>query len=83
MHTDTDAQGNTVPATVGKLLNEKVNLVGMVNVVILAEASGGEYRFIVGGKPPAKSCGAFEENEQPNDLSVIDAGLREFMGWSA
>ena len=31
----------------------------MVNVVVLAEASGGEYRFIVDGKPPAKSCGAF------------------------
>lgn len=79
MHTDVDAQGNIVPATVGKLLNEKVNLLGMVNVVVLAEASGGEYRFIVDGKPPAKSCGAFESAEQPNDLSVIDAGLREFV----
>ena len=81
MHTDTDAQGNTVPATVGKLLNEKVNLVGMVNFVILSECSGGEYRFIVSGKPPAKSCGAFDEPEQPNDLSAIDAGIRAFMGW--
>ena len=81
MHTDTDASGNTVPATVGKLLNEKVNLVGMVNFVILSECGGGEYRFIVGGKPPAKSCGAFGDNEQPNDLAVIDAGLRAFMGW--
>lgn len=79
MHTDVDAQNNIVPATVGKLLNEKVNLLGMVNVVILAEASGGEYRFIVDGKPPAKSCGAFDSAEQPNDLAVIDAGLREFI----
>ena len=82
MHTDQDASGNTVPATVGKLLNEKVNLLGMVNVCILAEASGGEYRFIVDGKPPAKSCGAFENGEQPNDLAVIDHGLREFLGWT-
>ena len=81
MHTDMDAQGNTVPATVGKLLNEKVNLLGMVNVAILAEASGGEYRFVVDGKPPAKSCGAFDQGEQPNDLAVIDKGLREFLGW--
>ena len=81
MHTDVDAQNNIVPATVGKLLNEKVNLLGMVNVVVLAEASGGEYRFIVDGRPPAKSCGAFVEAEQPNDLSIIDQGLREFMGW--
>jgi len=82
MHTDTDAMGNLVPATVGKLLNEKVNLLGMVNVCILAESHGGEYKFIVDGKPPAKSCGAFASAEQPNDLSVINRGLREFMGWS-
>lgn len=82
MHTDTDAMGNLVPATVGKLLNEKVNLLGMVNVCILAESHGGEYKFIVDGKPPAKSCGAFANAEQPNDLSVINHGLREFMGWS-
>jgi hypothetical protein len=36
----------------------------------------------VDGKPPAKSCGAFTSAEQPNDLSVINRGLREFMGWS-
>jgi hypothetical protein len=82
MHTDTDAMGNLVPATVGKLLNEKVNLLGMVNVCILAESHGGEYKFIVDGKPPAKSCGAFASAEQPNDLNVINRGLREFMGWS-
>lgn len=81
MHTDVDAQNNIVPATVGRLLNEKVNLLGMVNVAILAECTAGDYKFIVDGKPPAKSCGAFDEAEQPNDLRVIDAGLREFIGW--
>ena len=81
MHTDVDAHGNTVPATVGKLLNEKVNLLGMVNVAILSECSGGEYKFVVDGKPPAKSCGAFGQGEQPNDLAVIDKGLRAFLGW--
>lgn len=81
MHTDMDATGNIVPATVGKLLNEKVNLVGMFNVVILAEANGDQHRFMVANKGPAKSCGAFDADEQPNDLAVIDKGLREFMGW--
>lgn len=82
MHTDVDALGNIQPLTVGKLLNEKVNLLGMVNICILAECKAGEYKFIVDGKPPAKSCGAFESDEQPNDLAVIDAGLREFVGWN-
>lgn len=82
MHTDIDANNNIIPATVGKLLNEKVNLVGMFNIVILAESSKDEHKFVVDGKAPAKSCGAFVENEQPNDLAVIDKGLRDFMGWT-
>lgn len=81
MHTDTDAAGNIVPATVGRLLNEKVNLVGMFNVVILAEAQGEEHRFVVANKGPAKSCGAFKEDSIPNDLLMLDTGLREFLEW--
>jgi hypothetical protein len=81
MHTDVDASGNTIPATVGKLLNEKVNLVGMFNVVVLCESAGAEHRFVVANKPPAKSCGAFDEDEMPNDLMSLDVGLREFVGW--
>jgi len=82
MHTDVDAAGNLVPATVGKLLNEKVNLVGMFNVVVLAEANGTDHRFVVSNKPPAKSCGAFDSDELPNDVAQLDAGLREFVGWA-
>ena len=82
MHTDVDAQNNIVPATVGKLLNEKVNLVGMFNVVVLAETNGTDHRFVVSNKPPAKSCGAFDNDELPNDVALLDAGLREFIGWS-
>ena len=82
MHTDVDAAGNLVPATVGKLLNEKVNLVGMFNIVILAESNGTDHRFVVANKPPAKSCGAFDVDEMPNDVAQIDIGLREFIGWT-
>ncbi len=81
MHTDVDAAGNVVPATVGRLLNEKVNLVGMFNVVVVARLSGGEHQFVVANDGPAKSCGAFEDDVIPNDLLRLDTGLREFMGW--
>ena len=40
----------------------------------------GEHSFIVDGKPPAKSCGAFDEPVMPNDLLEVDKGLRDFMG---
>lgn len=81
MHTDNDAFNNIIPKIMGKMVNEKIDLLGMMNVVILCEIAEGEHSFIVGGKPPAKSCGAFESDVLPNDLSIVDAGLREFMGW--
>jgi len=82
MHTDSDAMNNIIPKIMGKMVNEKIDLMGMLNVVILSQLVDDEYRFIVSGKPPAKSCGAFEEPVLSNDLAVVDAGLREFMGWT-
>lgn len=81
MHTDSNDLGDIVPMTVGKLLNDKVNLLGMFNIVILSENAGGEYRFIVDGKAPAKSSGAFEDSTINNDLVVVDRTLRAFLGW--
>ena len=81
MHTDTDAMGNIVPATVGKLLNEKVNLLGMFNIVILCELNAGEHQFVVANKGPAKSCGAFTDDVIPNDIFTLDCGIRNFLGW--
>ena len=82
MHTDNDAFNNIIPKIMGKMVNEKIDLVGMMNVVLLCDIVEGEHSFIVNGKPPAKSCGAFEQDVMPNDLAVIDAGLREFLGWT-
>ncbi len=82
MHTDVDAAGNLVPATVGKLLNEKVNLLGMFGVVIVAECTADGHVFHVEGSGPAKSAGAFgDETTIPNDLSMVDAALRRVI-WS-
>lgn len=82
MHTDSDTLGNIIPKIMGKMVNEKIDLVGMMNVVVLCEMVDGEHSFIVDGKPPAKSCGAFEQPVIPNDLAIVDAGLRDFMGWT-
>lgn len=82
MHTDNDAFNNIIPKIMGKMVNEKIDLIGMMNVVLLCDVVEGEHSFIVSGKPPAKSCGAFDKDVMPNDLAVIDAGLREFLGWT-
>ena len=81
MHTDSDAFSNIIPKIMGKMVNEKIDLVGMMNVVLLCEMVDGEHSFIVADKPPAKSCGAFDQPVMPNDLLLIDKGLREFIGW--
>lgn len=80
MHSDADALNNIVPKIMGKMVNEKIDLIGMVNICILAEMVDGEYSFIVSGKPPAKSCGMFETDRMPNDLAPIDKAIRDFMG---
>lgn len=81
MHIDNDAFNNVVPKIMGKMVNEKIDLMGVLNVVLLCDVVEGERSFIVDGKPPAKSCGAFNEDVLPNDLTIIDKALREFVGW--
>ncbi len=79
MHDDTDANGNVIPATVGKMLNEKVNLLGMFTIVIQSEGDGESFKFNV-SKPPSKGThGMFAEgvDEIDNDLKAFDAALRE------
>ena len=80
MHLDSDAFGNITPKVMGKMVNEKIDLLGMVNVCILSEVVDGEHVFITDGKPPAKSCGMFEDQVMPNDLALVDKGIREFIG---
>lgn len=81
MHVDSDMFGNIMPKIMGKMVNEKIDLLGMHNIVLLCEVVEGKHSFIVNGKPPAKSCGAFDEDVLPNDLAIIDKGLREFLEW--
>ena len=82
MHSDTDNYGSIQPATVGKLLNEKISIVGMVTICIISTITeNGEYKFVVNGTPPAKSpLGMFEGDEVDNDLFAVDAAIRNYWG---
>ena len=79
MHEDADVFGNITPKVMGKMVNEKIDLLGMVNICMLAEMVDGKHVFIVGGRAPAKSCGIFDADVMPNDLALVDAGIREFI----
>lgn len=80
MHTDSDAFNNIIPKLMGKMVNEKIDLLGMVNVCLLCEVVDGEHVFIVDGKPPAKCCGIFDEAKLPNDLKLVNDGIHVYIG---
>ena len=79
MHTDTTV-GNIQPLTIGKLLNEKVKLVGMFSALLIARVSGGAYEFVTNGLPPAKTPPGMFPETIPNDLAAADKTMREFWG---
>lgn len=79
MHIERDGMGNIEPATVGKMLNEKVKLVGMFTIVLMATSAGGEYRFITNGQPLKSPQGMFPQ-EMDNDLKQVDTMIREYWG---
>lgn len=79
MHVERNAQGEIEPATVGKMLNEKVKLLGMFTIVIMAVCDGDRYKFVTNGQP-LKSPPDMFEHEMPNDLKAVDSTIREYWG---
>ena len=82
MHLERDAMGNIEPATIGKLLNEKVKLVGMFTVALMSESSGDGYRFVTNGQPFKSPPGMLPQTME-NDLKAVDAAIREYWNLDA
>lgn len=79
MHIDRDNFGGIEPATVGKMLNEKIKLIGMFTIAIMAVANGDDYKFVTNGQP-LKSPPEMFEREMPNDLKMVDTTIRDYWG---
>lgn len=80
-HEDTDEFGNVKPKTIGKLLDDKINLQGMFTICIRAMYENGKYIFRL--KTNGQDCvktpmGMFEEEECENDLKLVDEKIREY-----
>ena len=81
MHAERGNYGELQPLTVGKLLNEKIKIVGMLTICIVSKVEDGEYLFVVNGLPPAKTpMGMFADAEIPNDLKAVDSAIRGYYG---
>lgn len=81
MHEDTDEEGNIKPKTIGKLLDDKVNIQGMFTICIRSMFDNGNYIFRL--KTNGQDCvktpiGLFEEEQMENDLKLVDDKIREY-----
>ena len=81
MHEDTDDEGNVKPKTIGKLLDDKVNIQGMFTICLRSMFDNGNYIFRL--KTNGQDCvktpiGLFEEEQMENDLKLVDDKIREY-----
>jgi hypothetical protein len=81
MHEDTDDNGNVKPKTIGKLLDDKVNIQGMFTICIRSMFDNGNYifRLRTNGQDCVKTpFGMFENETMENDLKAFDKVVREY-----
>ena len=81
MHEDTDEFGNVKPKTIGKLLDDKVNIQGMFTICIRSMFDNGNYIFRL--KTNGQDCvktpfGMFENETMENDLKEFDKVVRDY-----
>ena len=80
-HEETDQHGKVDLLTVGKLLNEKIKIRGLVTCTFQSAKVGDAYGFYTNNGNPAKSPeGLFDTDFIENDLYAIDTRIREAYG---
>lgn len=82
MHTETTDLGEIRPLTIGKMLNEKINLAGMFSICFISEYSDKKYMFRTQtlGMDCAKSPIGMFDFLIENDLALVDQKIREYYG---
>lgn len=86
MHEDVNDSGIAKLKTIGKLLDDKVCLEGMVTVCLRCMSDKGHhfFRTQTDGLDITKSPeGMFDELEIDNDLKAVDTKIREYWGLNA
>lgn len=81
MHTDTSEDGGEKAKTIGRMLDEKIQIEGMSSIVLKTAVKDGEYSFTTqnSGRDTVKSpLGMFADFEIDNDLKVVDQTIRAY-----
>lgn len=84
LHEDTNDMGETKIRTIGKLIDNKVCLEGMVTICIRCMSDNGKhfFRTQTDGFDITKTPeDLFEEVEIDNNLKEVDNTIRDFYGW--
>ncbi len=82
-HTQTDDAGHVRAKTIGRLLDEKIVLEGLLSIVLRTHVQGGEYRFSTrnNGSDTVKTpMGLFDTDLIDNDLAAVDAAIVSYYG---
>jgi len=80
-HTDTSDSGQVKAKTIGKLLDEKITVEGLVTIVLRTHVINGQYVFSTrnnGADTVKTPLGLFEEDHIPNDLLEIDTAIKSY-----
>lgn len=80
-HTDTSESGQIKAKTIGKLLDEKITVEGLVTIVLRTHVINGNYVFSTrnSGSDTVKSpLGLFEDEHIDNDLLAVDNAIAAY-----
>lgn len=84
-HTDTDEAGRTRAKTIGKLLNEKITVEGLLTIVLRTAVINGQYVFSTrnNGSDTVKTpMEMFADEHIQNDLKAVDDAIVSYYGLS-
>lgn len=82
-HSATDESGKTKIKTIGKLLDEKIVMEGLVTIVLRTSVENGQYYFRTrnSGSDTVKSpMELFNDDFIDNNLATVDAAICEYYG---
>lgn len=82
-HIDVDENGKIKPKTLGKMLEQQLDVAGLFTIVLLCEADETGHHFITqsDGTNPAKSpMDMFDSIKIDNDLKMVDDVIRDYYG---
>jgi len=80
-HTQEDESGHVKAKSIGKLLDEKITMEGLLTIVMRTAVINGQYLFSTqnSGLDTVKTpMGMFDDQHIPNDLAAVDAAITDY-----